>query len=511
MVKALEKNTCRTAGIFVLQSIKFLLLYTHMSQHLAKNTAFMTMASVGQKLVAFVYFLFLARIMMPEKTGIFFLATSIITMFSVFTDLGLTSILIREIAKFPENREVATRKAVGLKVSLTLLTLVLVFIAAPFFHYGKEITQLILMTSIVMTTDALALVCYGVLRGSQKLRYEALGLFASQCVTVFVGGLSLVIHPDVRFLILALISGSLISLVISSSQVIRLFGWHLLIPSWDKRAQWNMIKMMVPFALAGIFTKIYSSLDVILISKLLSTTAVGIYSVAYKFTYAFQFLPLAFAAALYPSLSSTIEHDKHATAHTFDRAIWYILLIATPIVFGMWLMAPEMVQLTGHGYTESSVVLRTLIFVLFPSFLEVPLGALLNASDRQATRMKIMGLAMVINAIIDVLLIPQLGLLGAVIGSLISYSIMALMELWIVSKFLPQFLNRGFFLRTFGTILSGIAMLGVGLVLKIWLNWFLVIPCAAIVYLGFLLLTRSITKKDLSGLHFLFRKSSPLV
>src|SRR3989338_3357058 len=247
-----KKNPAFGRDFLFYSSIFFCYPCPYMSQNLAKNTAFMTMASVGQKLVAFVYFLFLARVMMPEKTGIFFLA------------------------------------------------------------------------SIVMIAASLALLCYGILRASKNLRYEALGMFVSQLITVLVGGISLIIQPDVRFLILALIFGSVSTLVISAWQVVSLYGWRLLLPSWDKEAQWSMIKIMIPFALAGIFTKIYSTLDVVLISKLMSTTAVGIYSVAYKFTYAFQFLPLAFAAALYPSLSSTIEHNKQATAQTFSRAVWYI-------------------------------------------------------------------------------------------------------------------------------------------------------------------------------------------
>lgn len=467
----------------------------------------MTMASVGQKIVAFVYFLFLARIMMPEKTGIFFLATSIITMFSVFSDLGVTSVLIREISKRPEARERIVRRAIGLKLFLTFVTVVIILIATPFFQYGAEMTGLILMTSLVMITDALALICYGILRASQQLRYEAFGMFIGQCITVLVGSISLALYPDVRLLILALICGSFTTFLISFSQVVRLYGWHLFLPSWDKQAQWNMIKIMIPFALAGIFVKIYSTLDVILISKMLSTTAVGIYSVAYKFTYAFQFLPLAFAAALYPSLSSTIDRDANATTKTFSQAIWYTFLIATPIAFGVCLLAPEMVGLIGQGYGESALILRMLIFVLFPSFLEVSFGALLNAADRQTTRMKIMGFAMVLNAGIDVLLIPRLGLLGAVIGSLISYSLMVIIEFVIVSKILPQFLNRRFFLRTGGTILSGFVMFGVGILLKPWMHWIFIVPCAAGIYVGGLFLTQSITKQDFSRFSALFQKS----
>ena len=482
----------------------------YMSQYLAKNTAFMTMASVGQKLVAFVYFLFLARVMMPERTGIFFLVTSIVTMFSVFTDLGLTSVVIREIAKRPEDRERIVQRSIGLKLFLTALAVAIVFIASLLFHYDAQITQLIWITMTVMVFDALALLCYGILRGSQLLRYEAAGILIGQCVTVLIGGASLIIHPSIPFLVLALICGSLANLLVASSQVVRLFGWRILRPEWNKKALWTLLKIMTPFALAGIFTKIYSSIDVLLISKILSTTAVGIYSVAYKFTYAFQFLPLAFSAALYPSLSATIESDKAATAKTFSRAVWYILLIATPIIFGVWLIAPEMVRLTGHGYSESIIILQTLIFVLFPSFLEIPFGAILNASDRQVSRMKIMGIAMITNAGIDLLLIPKYGLMGAVIGSLISYSIMILIEIIIVSKFLPQFLNKEFFIRTGGTLLSGLFMLGAGIVLKMWFHWILVVPCVAIVYVASLLLTRSITKDDLFGLRSLFRKA-PIV
>lgn len=481
-----------------------------MSHHLAKNTAFMTLASVGQKIIAFVYFLFLARIMMPEQTGVFFLVTSIITMFSVLTDLGLTSVITREIAKKPNDREQTVQRAIGLKLFLTAIAVVIVFIASFLFHYDAKITELIWITMIVMATDALALLCYGILRGSQQLRFEAMGILISQFVTILIGGVSLVLYPDLRLLVLALICGSLTNLVIASSQVVRLYGWHLLIPKWDHHAVWALVKIMTPFALAGIFTKIYSSVDVILISKLLSTSAVGIYAVAFKFTYAFQFLPLAFSAALYPNLSSTIDHDKEATAKIFSRAVWYILLVATPIVFGVWLVAPEMVRLTGHGYSDSANILRTLIFVLFPSFLEIPFGALLNASDRQMARMKIMGIAMLINVGIDLLLISQFGLMGAVIGSLVSYSMMILLEIIVVSRFLPHFLNKAFLRLTAGTLMSGLAMLLIGMFLKTWMNWILVVPCVAVVYIGLLFLTRSLTIQDVKNMRSIFQKA-PIV
>jgi len=479
-----------------------------MSQHLAKNTAFMTAASVGQKIIAFVYFLLLARVMMPERTGVFFLVTSIITMFSVVADLGLSSVLIRDIAKKPTEIQRIIKEAIGLKYFLLMIAVMTVFAASLLFGYDALTTKLIWVAVIILLFDSLALMCYGILRGSQQLKFEAMGIVIGQLVTVISGAISLIFFPHVIWLIIALIFGSFTNFAIASSQVIRLYGFQMFVPAWNKHQVVTLMKIMIPFALAGIFTKIYSSIDVILISKLLSTTAVGVYSVAYKFTYAFQFLPLAFSAALYPSLSATIAENRDTTKRTFTRAIWYILLIATPIVFGLWLIAPEAVNLVGKGYTGSVEILRVLIFVLFPSFLEIPFGALLNASDKQSSRMKILGVSMVCNVVLDLFLIPRFGLMGAVIGSLVSYSTMIIFECFVVSRFIPQLLDWSFFRMVLGIVSSGMVMWFAGYALKPLLGWIFVIPFAAGVYIVSLVLTHSVTKNDLLSIRSLFRKTS---
>ncbi len=471
----------------------------------------MTMASVGQKLIAFVYFLFLARVMMPERTGVFFLVTSIITMFSVFTDLGVTSILIRETAKSPENQKEIIQRAVGLKILLTVFSVVLVFCASFFFQYDAQVTRFIWLTMFVMVSDALTLLCYGILRGAQKLRYEATGMFLNQLSTVGFGVVSLLISPNVFYLILALILGSVLNLLYAIRCVALNFGWRILIPSWNRKELVFLLKTMIPFALAGIFTKIYSSIDVLLISKLMDATSIGIYSVAYKFTYAFQFLPLALAAGLYPSLSATVESNKDATTRTMMRSIWYLLLIVIPIVFGIWLIAPEMVGLVGDGYTESVSILRILIFVLIPSFLEVVFGAFLNASNKQASRMKIMGIAMLINGGVNLALIPVFGLMGAVIGSFTSFFFMILLELVLISRALPNLLSAPFFRMLAGLLASGGVMLVCGIFLKPYLHWMILIPCLALVYFATLLATKSLQASDLNVLRSLFKKSASVV
>ncbi|MDG1949746.1 MAG: oligosaccharide flippase family protein, partial [bacterium] len=269
-----------------------------MKNKLAKNTLYLTLAAVGQKVIAFAYFLILARIMAPELTGEYFLATSIIIIFSVVADFGITPVVIREIAKTPERTKSLVRHAIGMKIPLILLGMTAAITMGAVLDYSAQVQGLIALATVVLLLDALHLLFYGVLRGFQVLKYESVGVFIGQLATVTIGGLSLWLNPSLELLVVALIGGSTINLLVSGTRVIQKFGWGILVPLYTtKELKWLMTTAF-PFALAAVFVKVYSYVDTLFISKMLDATAVGIYAVAYKLTYAFQFLPLAFIAAL---------------------------------------------------------------------------------------------------------------------------------------------------------------------------------------------------------------------
>ena len=283
-----------------------------MTGQVAKNALYLTVASVGQKIIAFVYFLFLARVMMPDLTGQYFLALSIMTMYSVIAEFGITSVTTREIAKDPTQAPQLIPHALALKLPLMTVAVVGAILTGRFLGYEPEVQTLIAISSVVLVIDALQVFFYGVLRGFQALQYEAVGIFSGMMTTAILGGLVLVFAPSLPLLVVALIAGSSVNLLVSSHRVARRVGWKTLIPRWSARDAKTIMRMAFPFALAAIFVKVYSYIDSIFISKFLDTTAVGLYAIAYKFTYAFQFLPLAFVAALYPGMSAVAGKDDVA-------------------------------------------------------------------------------------------------------------------------------------------------------------------------------------------------------
>ncbi len=476
-----------------------------MTEKLAKNTFYLTLASVGQKVIAFVYFLFLARIMMPDLTGQYFLAVSITVIFTVTADMGITPVVIREVAKTPTKAKDLLRHALALKIPLILIAMIAATFTGAALGYDPSLQRLITFATLVLGLDAIHLLFYGVLRGFQQLKFEGVGVFAGMVTTGTLGGLVLWLSPSLTLLIIALIMGSVVNVAVSGYKIVSVLGWSVLQPQYDRADIWWIIKTALPFALASIFVKVYSYIDSIFISKFLDTTAVGIYALAYKLTYAFQFLPLAFVAALYPSMSALVGKHPAELKRIFNKAIWYMAILSAPIVMGVWAIAPELVQLAGGDYTASVIVLQTLIFVLLPIFLDFPIGSLLNAADRQSTKTAIMGVTMIINVVLNWILIPQVGVLGATYAALASFTFMFLAGLYFVPQIIPDF-SFGRFIRPIITTYASAALMAI---IVFWLKpavgWIAVIPVGAIVYVLSLWLTRSIAKEDLLQIAGLFK------
>lgn len=467
---------------------------------LAKNTAFLTGASILQKIVAFVYFAILARFLGVEDTGVYFLTLAVITSVAVFADLGVTSVLIRDVAANRSEARLILQKTLGVKWFAILLAVAIAAAFPTVLGFESSNIVLIWLAIPIMIADSLSLTFYGVLRGIEELRYEALGIFVGQSLSSIVG-LVVIFSPlkSVALLILALATGSIWNAIFSGVQVVRRLGLQSIMPS-SKNVR-PVLVTAFPFFLAAVFVKIYSYVDSFTLKTVIGDAAVGLYSVAYKFTYAFQFLPLAFIGALYPRMSS-LANNPVDLKKTFLDAEWYLALLMAPIVFGIAALAPEIIHTVyGVKYSGSILPLLVLIFVLIPIFFDFPVGALLNATGHQMTKTKIMGVTMIINFAANMVLIPWIGIPGASVAAIISFSAMFGMGVWALRQKIH--VTIGEWTRTVGGfIVAGFAMMIVVLVLKSIMPWIMTIPIGAIVFIGLSIATKALTKA-----HWLHAKS----
>ncbi len=475
------------------------------SGKVAKNTIYLTTATVGQKVLAFLYFILIARLAGVEDTGKYFFVVSFTTIFSIFVDLGFSSVLIRETAKKRDLAEKYLGSILGAKIILGALTYLAVIIAISAMGYPPETKFMVYLSGIVMLLDSFNVTFYAVFRGQQNLRYESVGVVVSEILIIAFGAASLLLHAPLYFLILALMSGSIFNFIFSS---ILLWKKTKIRPSlhFDKTLLVSLFKIAYPFALAGIFVKVYSYLDSVLLSKIVGDAAVGFWSVAYKLTYAFQFIPMAFAAAAFPAMSAYYASDKTMLRKTFERVLFYLAILAVPIAFGIFSLAePLILKIYKESYVASILPLRVAIFTVIFIFLNYPVGSLLNATDRQMTNTSIMGVSMVLNIILNIILIPRFSYVGAAISTVISHCFLFVLGLIFVERVISY--NKKFIFGALLKILiSAVVMSVVIIYLHPYVYWIFLVPVGAAVYFLLLFLLRGMEWRDAKNIFKVLKK-----
>ncbi len=459
----------------------------------AKNASYLLMAFVGQKLMSFVYFILVARLVGLQGSGRYFLATAFTTIFSILVDLGLSNVLTREIAKRPSDAQKLLNAILGLKVGLSVLAAGGAMVAARLLGYPAEILTMIGVAAIVMVLDGIHLSMYAALRGVEDLRFEAMGVVTGQMVTFASGlGFAYAGQPLV-FLIVALVCGSLWNVGWAYAMVRRRLGFWAR-PVFDLEIGRMLWAMAAPFALAGIFSRVYSYLDSVMLSKLAPESAVGVYGVAYKVAFAFQFLPMAFAAAAYPSMSATFHSgDRTKLAAIYSSSLMYLLMVVAPLAAGVgYLSEPLLMLVYGSTFTAAAAPLSILMCSLVFAFLYWPSGSMLNACDRQAKNTWVMGTTMLINMMANALLIPKFGAVGAAVAALIGNAVLS-GGAWWQTRSLVVVDWRAWVWRALRVVLAAVAM---GLMAKSLVGVMplvVIILLAAVVYAGLLFASGAMT------------------
>src|SRR3989339_210083 len=161
----------------------------------------------------------------------------------------------------------------------------------------------------------------------------------------------------------------------------------------------------LPFAVFGIYQKLYTYLDTVMLSKLASDYHVGLYQIAFKIIFALQFLPMAFIASLYPAFADYWKNNKDQLLITFERGFNYLTIISVPITVGVMVITDKIMLLFKPEYLASISSLRIIILALPFLFLNFPIGALLNACDKQKVNTRNMGITFIFNIKLKIILI----------------------------------------------------------------------------------------------------------
>ncbi len=180
---------------------------------------------------------------------------------------------------------------------------------------------------------------------------------------------------------------------------------------------------------------VFAQLDVLLLGAFLTTSAVGIYSAPLRFIAFIGYPGLAIAQGVSPRLARHPEDPPKVGA--LVRALRYVTIFQAWVA-AMTLLwaAPIVALLLGSAFSESAGVLRALSPAIFLNGINPLVTSSLNYAGEAQRRIPFALGTVVIAGGLDVLLIPEIGVYGAAVGSDVALAFFVGGNIWLSHRFI---------------------------------------------------------------------------
>jgi O-antigen/teichoic acid export membrane protein len=471
------------------------------SERLASTTLRNSMLVVGAralaKLAVFVVIVLLWRHLGADKYGRFATMIVYVTLVGIIADLGLQTVFIRDASR---DRTAFTRYLANLLSARLLLSLVaLVILAAALRLLSPALFPYTLAAFVLLLTTSYSSLLRAVFYIRGRLGYEAIAIVAESLLLL---GLTIVaIEQRATWdAFLWVYAVSYLFTCLFAFGVIR-WRWHervtvRLEPAFVRR----LLAAGLPLALAFTITTVYAQLDVVLLQLFKTFQVVGWYSAANKYIDAVAWVPQSAMGAVFPALSLLAAGDRRRLVFAYEKSYKMLAILGLPLAVGVGVTADSIVHAT-RGFEESIPALRILAPSVALLFVNNAFIYTLTAINRQLDFTRLALFTLVVNVILNLLLIPPYGYLGAAAASTITEVALFGGGWWLLRRHLASLSIVGIITP----VLASAAIMGI--VVYLIRSWPLpvVIVVGAAVYVAALLVTRALNPEEWSIIRTGFR------
>lgn len=389
-----------------------------------KNAAALFIARTGMLLLGLWLNGQLTRTVGVAGLGRYLLALTVEGVTLAGVNAGLNLYATREFSRSDaENTPSLLGSVLALKTLLALAGILLLNGGvAPLFFSDVRQTP-IALASLGLLPQALNGGMEALLRGRQRMELSGLIEVLSRLLGVLGGLIWLSQGGDERHVLICYVAGHGLGTVAYSAV---LAAWRIRPRwrDWHTRAR-TILREALPFAGADVVAILYRRMDVLLLSSWYGDAVVGIYGAAYRLWETLGLLPASFLDALFPELARrAVSPGGRAQLLSLYRRGALALLGLVIIISGpsFWLAPQAMALLYGNvAELEAATQLFRLLTLALPcTYLYLLNGHILYAVGEQKRVLKAMAAITLINALLNVILIPRWSYWGAATAALLA-------------------------------------------------------------------------------------------
>jgi O-antigen/teichoic acid export membrane protein len=369
------------------------------------------------RLATFALMVVAARRLGAADFGLYSYALAVGYVLAQISDLGLQTLITREVAVLDRAARPLVRTALGVKVGLSLLPFVLA--AAVTVDRSPDVRAAFLCFAAAMVLQTFTEFSAYVFRGQQKLRREAALLTGTRLAVAGAGAAALGLGASLLGLavttLVATAAGAAAGLV-----ALRTRGWLAERPRRFRETAAPLLRAALPLGAATFLSIAFTRIALFLLDERGGATAVAQFSAAQRIVEPTQVLPFALLAAVFPAFSLALHTDPARARRLGVATTLWLFLFGGVVAFTVWITAPWVPRLYGNGFGGSVDVVHVLGLSIVPAYVNYALTHMLVARNQQALATVFMAAVLVLHGALAWLLIPAHGAVGPAISYVVA-------------------------------------------------------------------------------------------
>lgn len=345
-------------------------------------------------------------------------ATAVVNWFIIFAVFGTSTYGVREVAKQKNNHSQLSKlfnEIVSINAICTVIVLVLYYITIFSVDRFNEYLPLFLILSINIVLNMLAIDWF--FQGIEEYRYITIRngivkIISLICLLLFVR------EPDhyILYGLISVLANSLNGILnFTESRKYIEFQFRNINPL-------RHFKALSIFFIHSFIVNIYTNLDQVLLGFFSDARSVAFLNRCKMLTTMAISLSTAISNVTLPRASYYLKYQKEKFLELLESVPDYIMWITIPIAIGLASLAPNaMYILGGEEFLEASGLLQimsiTIIFSPLSTYLQYQV---LVALGKERIGLLCAMLTSIISLVLNLILIPKMGFLGAGIVQVIS-------------------------------------------------------------------------------------------
>lgn len=407
-------------------------------QTMAKNFLWLGIGQFGSRCIRAAITIYAARALGASEYGVFSYALGAASFYTVFSDIGLSSILSREVAKRQMEEKKYFATIFGIKIILLALTALLLIAVAPRFVKIEKAASMMPLMALLMIFDGLRDFALAFFAGKERMELGAIvTLVVNVGVTAF-GFIALYFSPTSLALLEVYILSSFIGFLMTAYFLRREF--REAIGHFSKELINPIAQAAWPIAVGGLAGAFMFNIDVLMLGWWRTSAEIGFYAAGQKIIGMLYIVGGLLAGATSPALFRIIyENNKERISAAITKIMAIVLLLAMPFVLGGIILGGQIIKLVfGDNYLNAVPVFKIMIVLLFAAYPFSILNNVIFAYNKQAKMLGYSVIATLANVVLNAILIPLYGIEGAAAATVFA-NFLNVFFLWRFAKKLNNF------------------------------------------------------------------------